>query len=399
MRTVWSMIGTGFSNGNGNTWGTYDYENRPVTDGVDYFSYGPDNLRVWKIRSDGSQDVYFYDPAGRKIAVYQVSKPTNFQTYCICGSITTEWFAGEILNTDRLGSTTPTFPYGEPYQTPLQDGDFFATYYHDIESGFDYAKNRFYYSTQGRFLTPDPYVASVGPTDPGSWNRYTYARNDPVDRKDPSGLFDENGDAPNYDTGVPGAGCVLGDCLRRRYPYLSPQQIDPNTGIVQVVSKNFAKYNAEYKQRTANALTNLNTNCQKASGATNLGKVTQDVPSLDYFDATQLPEGNLTQNQVANNGDNTTLAQTVSDTAAAVLTGANGLPTNDIILGPQFLSASTTIQNAVLLVHEALHAGLKLNDVQLANLLLLPNDGTILDASQQISNFLASDCPHSMQTQ
>jgi hypothetical protein len=110
------------ANGNDISAGFYDYEKRLVTASGDAYSYGPDNLRIWKIRSDGSEDVYFYDPAGRKIAVYQVSKPTNFQQYCICGAITTEWFAGEILNTDRLGSTTPTFPYGEPYQTPLSDG-------------------------------------------------------------------------------------------------------------------------------------------------------------------------------------------------------------------------------------------------------------------------------------
>ena len=95
--------------------------------------------------------------------------------------------------------------------------------------GLDYAKNRYYSNTLGRFLTPDPYTASVGPADPGSWNRYAYTRGDPVNRKDPSGMDDENGDAPNYDTGVPGAGCVLGDCRRLPYKYLSPGQIDPET--------------------------------------------------------------------------------------------------------------------------------------------------------------------------
>jgi hypothetical protein len=39
-------------------------------------------------------------------------------------------------------------------------------------------------------MTPDPYIASVGPTDPGSWNRYAYTRGDPVNRVDPRGLND-----------------------------------------------------------------------------------------------------------------------------------------------------------------------------------------------------------------
>jgi hypothetical protein len=42
----------------------------------------------------------------------------------------------------------------------------------------------------GRFLTPDPYSASVGPADPGNWNRYAYRRGDPINRFDPAGLED-----------------------------------------------------------------------------------------------------------------------------------------------------------------------------------------------------------------
>ena len=82
-----------------------------------------------------------------------------------------------------------------------------------------------------------------------------------------------------------------------------------------------------------------------------------------------------------------------------VLTGANNLPTNAIVLGQLFFNASQTVQNAVLLVHEALHAGLQLGDVALANLLRLPNNGTQDGASQAISDFLGADCPPSMQHQ
>jgi len=44
----------------------------------------------------------------------------------------------------------------------------------------------------GRFITPDPYQASGGPSDPESWNRYAYTRGDPVNRSDISGLADSN---------------------------------------------------------------------------------------------------------------------------------------------------------------------------------------------------------------
>jgi RHS repeat-associated protein len=50
--------------------------------------------------------------------------------------------------------------------------------------------NRYYSNAYGRFMSPDPYQASGGPQDPGSWNRYMYTRGDPVNRRDPLGLAD-----------------------------------------------------------------------------------------------------------------------------------------------------------------------------------------------------------------
>ena len=45
-----------------------------------------------------------------------------------------------------------------------------------------------YASTLGRFNTADPYQASGGPGDPGSWNRCSYTQGDPVNGNDPTGL-------------------------------------------------------------------------------------------------------------------------------------------------------------------------------------------------------------------
>ena len=59
--------------------------------------------------------------------------------------------------------------------------------------GLDYADQRFYASSYGRFNTPDPYGGSAGPSDPGSWNRYTYAGGDPINKGDPTGLEGTNG--------------------------------------------------------------------------------------------------------------------------------------------------------------------------------------------------------------
>ena len=51
---------------------------------------------------------------------------------------------------------------------------------------------RYYASTYGRFNTADPYQASGGPGDPGSWNRYAYVGGDPVNFRDPNGTCAES---------------------------------------------------------------------------------------------------------------------------------------------------------------------------------------------------------------
>jgi RHS repeat-associated protein len=64
----------------------------------------------------------------------------------------------------------------------------FATYFRDATTALDYAQNRYYASTLGRFTTPDPSRNSGGPVNPQSWNRYTYVEGDPINKYDPSGL-------------------------------------------------------------------------------------------------------------------------------------------------------------------------------------------------------------------
>jgi RHS repeat-associated protein len=59
----------------------------------------------------------------------------------------------------------------------------------DAESGNDYFGARYYGSSMGRMLSPDPmgpWVADV--SDPQSWNFYAYARNNPLINTDPTGL-------------------------------------------------------------------------------------------------------------------------------------------------------------------------------------------------------------------
>jgi RHS repeat-associated protein len=170
--------------------------------------------------TQGSTDRYFYDPAGRR-----VFRKERICFYGVDGSLLGEYspnsegysstessvyfgkrllwkgaayyffFSGYTIHDDRLGSAVydgtaapKYFPYGDEPSTTTQNRPKFATYYREGTTGLDYAQQRYYASTLGRFTTPDPYQASGGPADPQSWNRYAYVQNDPVNYNDPEGL-------------------------------------------------------------------------------------------------------------------------------------------------------------------------------------------------------------------
>jgi RHS repeat-associated protein len=58
----------------------------------------------------------------------------------------------------------------------------------DEATGLDHTLWRKLETRSGRWTTPDPYGLSMEGTDPQSFNRYGYVRNDPVNIVDPSGL-------------------------------------------------------------------------------------------------------------------------------------------------------------------------------------------------------------------
>jgi RHS repeat-associated protein len=82
------------------------------------------------------------------------------------------------------------YPYGEDRDNTANDAVKFATYTRDAVSGLDYADQRYFSSMNARFTTSDPLDASASVQSPGSWNRYSYALNDPVNGMDPLGLFE-----------------------------------------------------------------------------------------------------------------------------------------------------------------------------------------------------------------
>ncbi len=85
-------------------------------------------------------------------------------------------------------------PFGEecltPPCTPLQGTNTrkFTGKERDQETGLDYFGARYYGSKIGRFTTVDPvYTWRENLVDPQRWNRYAYARNNPLRYVDPDG--------------------------------------------------------------------------------------------------------------------------------------------------------------------------------------------------------------------
>jgi len=99
---------------------------------------------------------------------------------------------------DRVGTNRASgarfYPYGDQIRGTSNDHEKFATYQRDGFTGLDYADQRYYASAYGRFATADQYMASAGPSDPGSWNRYAYVGGDPVNHRDPRGQYSCNVD-------------------------------------------------------------------------------------------------------------------------------------------------------------------------------------------------------------
>lgn len=116
--------------------------------------------------------------------------PTDLST-----NYATTFYAADHLGTAQLEMSTGGWPVWKgtfaPYGTELSNL-FTPNHYkftgkeRDTESGLDYFSARYYGSTMGRFMSPDPLGGHT--EDPQTLNRYAYARNNPLLYTDPTGL-------------------------------------------------------------------------------------------------------------------------------------------------------------------------------------------------------------------
>ena len=65
----------------------------------------------------------------------------------------------------------------------------FTGHERDDETGLDFMKARYYSSMQGRFTSVDPSSKSIIPTNPQTWNRYSYTYNNPLRYVDQNGKW------------------------------------------------------------------------------------------------------------------------------------------------------------------------------------------------------------------
>jgi RHS repeat-associated protein len=200
----------------------YDVANRVVTvNGAQTYAYDSSNRRAY--RNNGNDMISLYGAFGEKLGTYQI---TGFSGGAIqfTGANQNVYFAGRLISAesdavavDRLGSTRWSaasggtsrtyYPYGVEYTATSNDVEKYATYFRDSTVNLDYGINRYYSSIWGRLTSPDPYSGSARVGSPGSWNRYAYSGDDPINRNDPTGLCDTSKSAdPDKDCPNDGAG-------------------------------------------------------------------------------------------------------------------------------------------------------------------------------------------------
>ncbi|MBV9265470.1 MAG: hypothetical protein JO061_04800 [Acidobacteriaceae bacterium] len=115
---------------------------------------------------------------------------SGFYSGLVAADLHPDWLGSTRMQTDSgsASSDNAYAPFGQMYVGGANTGYQFAGggEYLGIAGWSFPARN--YLPDQGRWMSPDPAgVAAVDPTDPQTWNRYVYVRNNPLAQTDPSG--------------------------------------------------------------------------------------------------------------------------------------------------------------------------------------------------------------------
>jgi RHS repeat-associated protein len=174
----------------------------PATSGLsttnDYIlGQGGEQMTEMTMNGDGSTLVWEHTnvfAGGKIIATYSQDNTGSQTQNSALHFYLDDPLGSRRVQTDYAGvveKSCQSLPFGDGetcLATPTEH--LFTGKERDAESGNDYFGARYYNSSVGRFLSPDPFLNSGHPEDPQSWNRYSYVRNNPLGRTDPTGLYD-----------------------------------------------------------------------------------------------------------------------------------------------------------------------------------------------------------------
>ena len=212
------------------TAGSYDAAgNLTLLTGVGRLGYDAENrLKTFDnaVASVQEQGTYVYDGLGQRVkrtTTIRGTSETTVYVYDAFGQLTAEYSskapaAGSggrfFITQDHLGSTRLVtkqdktfaecrdfFPFGERIASGLNGRSLtcygggnavkqqFTGKERDVESSLDYFGARYYSARLGRFTGVDPLLNSGRPSDPQTWNRYSYVSGNPLSFVDPLGLY------------------------------------------------------------------------------------------------------------------------------------------------------------------------------------------------------------------
>jgi RHS repeat-associated protein len=398
---------------------TYDEANRVTTvtetsGGEAFYGYDASNKRIYQRGTAPGETFTFYGAKGENLGRYSIGSYASCTQIpyqlCFAPQVTNLWFAGRLVATtngssnltpvyqDRLGTNRATgnyYPFGDG--AAGTDNFQFATYTRDSYTGIDYADQRFYASTYGRFLTTDPEASSAKANDPGSWNRYAYVRGDPVNYQDKTGGYPclvgageyaEVVDCEDITAYIGGGNSTAFAAYAMCLPTCMPQPAaDELAWAKQFLPKLSESQFSTYLQAVALAkkdIENAGPKCENALGS-------QGVASL-----TSIIEGSQVQNAVYD-GQASTYPQGSSSVSQFFTANQNRVgaevfsfpdPSQNIeFLGPAFFDPSlANVPNgnyaqaqAFMVLHEAVHLVTGLGD-------------SAFGGSKQLTNLLVQNC-------
>jgi RHS repeat-associated protein len=193
------------------TFHRYSYDadgNLIAVDGGATASYDYDSLNQ-RVRIAPTRGTYefVFDTMGRRVSTWYAATHafvesnayTDWGPIAIRSGGQTQFEHQNWLGTERVRTTyngavalsISSLPWADDHTPSGDNGDQhdFAGMERDLEDSSEHAQFRQFSTNLGRWQSPDPYLGNYDLTNPQSFNRYSYALNNPSSLVDPSGLF------------------------------------------------------------------------------------------------------------------------------------------------------------------------------------------------------------------